>query len=67
MVSPRKLETGLRTISAGFASISLLGIEAFGFPTFGLLLYDLPLLMTEILHYLKDRKLRELWYTPYYG
>ena len=24
-------------------------------------------LMIEILHYLKDRKLLELWYQPYYG
>ena len=32
IVNPKKLETGLRTNSA------LLGIEAIGFPTFGLLL-----------------------------
>ena len=25
------------------------------------------LLMIQILHYLKDRKLWELWYIPYYG
>ena len=25
------------------------------------------LLMIEILHYLKDPKLREFWYVPYYG
>ena len=38
MVNPKKLETGLRTISAGIAYTLLLGIEAIRFPTFGLLL-----------------------------
>ena len=38
MVNPKKLETGLRTFSAGIAYTLLLGIEASGFPTFGLLL-----------------------------
>ena len=38
MVNPKKLETGLRTISAGIAYALLLGIDASGFPTFGLLL-----------------------------
>ena len=37
IVGPKKLETGLRTISAGIPYTS--GIEAVGFPTFGLLLY----------------------------
>ena len=38
MVSPKKLETGLRTNSAGIPYAILLRIEAIGFPTFGLLL-----------------------------
>ena len=38
IVSPKKLETGLRTISAGIPYILLLRMEAMGFPTFGLLL-----------------------------
>ena len=38
MVSPKKLETGLRTNSAGIPYTLLLRIEAIGFPTFGLLL-----------------------------
>ena len=38
-VTPKKLETGLRTISAGIPYTLLLRIEAIGFPTFGLLLY----------------------------
>ena len=37
-VNPKKLETGLRPNSAGIPYILLLGIEAIGFPTFGLLL-----------------------------
>ena len=36
--TPKKLETGLRTISAGIPYTLLYGIEAMGFPTFGLLL-----------------------------
>ena len=32
----------------------------------GLLRPHVLLLMVEILHYLKDPKLWELWYTPYY-
>ena len=39
IVNPKKLETGLRTNSAGILYILLLRIEAIGFPTFGLLLY----------------------------
>ena len=39
IVNPKKLETGLRTISAGIPYTLLLRIEAIGFPTFGLLLY----------------------------
>ena len=38
MLNPKKLETRLRTISAGIAYPLLFGIEAIGFPTFGLLL-----------------------------
>ena len=38
-VNPKKLETGLRTNSAGIPYTLLLRIEAVGFPTFGLLLY----------------------------
>ena len=38
IVNPKKLETGLRTISAGIPYTLLLRIEAIGFPTFGLLL-----------------------------
>ena len=34
------METGLRTISAGIPYTLLLGTEAIGFPTFGLLLYN---------------------------
>ena len=34
-VDPKKLETGLRTISAGIPYALLLRIEAIGFPTFG--------------------------------
>ena len=37
-VDPTKLETGLSTISAGIPYVLLLRIEAFGCPTFGLLL-----------------------------
>ena len=37
-VIPIKLETGLRTNSAGIPYTLLLRIEAIGFPTFGLLL-----------------------------
>ena len=36
--NPRKLETGLRSNSAGIPYTLLLRIEAIGFPTFGLLL-----------------------------
>ena len=36
MVNPQKLETGLRTLSAGIPYALLLRIEAIGFPTFGL-------------------------------
>ena len=39
MANPKKLETGLRTLNAGIVDALLLGIEAFGFPTLGLLLY----------------------------
>ena len=42
-VSPIKLETRLRQISAGIPYTLLLRIEAIGFPTFGLLLYLDPL------------------------
>ena len=38
IVNPKKLETGLRTNSAGIPYTLLLRIEAIGFPTFGLLL-----------------------------
>ena len=37
-VNPIKLETGLRPNSAGIPYTLLLGIEAIGFPTLGLLL-----------------------------
>ena len=37
IVNPKKLETGLRTNSAGMPYTLLSGIEAAGFPTFGLL------------------------------
>ena len=37
IVNPKKLETGLRTNSAGMPHTLLSGIEAAGFPTFGLL------------------------------
>ena len=37
---PKKLETGLRTISAGIPYTLLLRIEAIEFPTSGLLLYQ---------------------------
>ena len=39
-MSPIKLETGLRPNSAGIPYTLLLRIEALGFPTFGLLLYQ---------------------------
>ena len=38
IVNPTKLETGLRPNSAGISYTLPLGIEAIGFPTFGLLL-----------------------------
>ena len=38
-INPKKLETGIRTISAGIPYTLLLRIEAIRFPTFGLLLY----------------------------
>ena len=38
IVNPQKLETGLRTNSAGIPYTLLLRIEAIGFPTFRLLL-----------------------------
>ena len=38
IVSPKKLETGLRTTSAGIPFTLLFRIEAIGFPTFVLLL-----------------------------
>ena len=38
-VTPLKLETGLRPNSAGIPYTLLLGIEAIGLPTLGLLLY----------------------------
>ena len=38
-VNPIKLETGLRSNSAGIPHTLLLRIEAWGFPTFGRLLY----------------------------
>ena len=37
-VNPKKLETGLRTNSAGIPYTLLLRIDAIGFPTVGLLL-----------------------------
>ena len=37
MVNPKKLETGVQTISAGIPPM-LLGIEAIEFPTLGILL-----------------------------
>ena len=40
-VNPIKLETGLRSNSAGIPYALLLRIEAIGFPTFRLLLYKL--------------------------
>ena len=36
MANPKKLETGLKTNSAGIPYTLLLRIEAVGFPTFGL-------------------------------
>ena len=40
-VNPIKLETGLRPNSAGIPyTLLLLRVEAIGFPTFGLLLYE---------------------------
>ena len=39
MVNPKKSETGLRTIRAGIADTLLLGVEAIGLPTLGLLLW----------------------------
>ena len=44
-VNPIKLETGLRPNSAGIPYTLLLRIEAMGFPTFWLLLYDRPFLI----------------------
>ena len=41
MVNPKKLETGIRTISAGIPYTLLFRIEAKRFPTFGPLLYTL--------------------------
>ena len=38
IINPKKLETGLRTNSAGIPYTLLLRIEAAGFPTLGLLL-----------------------------
>ena len=43
LVNPKKLETGLRTLSAGIPYTLLLRTVAIGFPTFGLLLYLLCL------------------------
>ena len=37
MLNPKKLETGVRTISAGISYTLLLRFEAIGFPNFGLL------------------------------
>ena len=37
IINPKKLETGLRTISAGIPSTLVFRIEAIEFPTFGLL------------------------------
>ena len=39
IVNPKKLETVLRTNSAGIPYSLLFRIEAIGFPTFGILLY----------------------------
>ena len=39
IANPKKLETGLRTSSAGIPYTLRLRIEAIGFPTFGLVLY----------------------------
>ena len=39
-VNPKKLETGLRSNSAGIPYTLLFRIEAIGFPSFGLLLYE---------------------------
>ena len=50
MVNPKKLTTGLRTTSAGIAYTLLLGIEASGFPTFGLLLYKIVIAHRSTLH-----------------
>ena len=42
IANPKSLETGLRTITAGIPyTFLLLGIEAIGFPPFGLLLCTL--------------------------
>ena len=38
LVNPKRLETGLRPNNAGIPSTLVLGIEASGFPTLGLLL-----------------------------
>ena len=47
-VSPKKLEAGLRTISAGIPSTLLLRIEAIRFPSFGLLLQTLNFLCFRV-------------------
>ena len=41
VTSPKKLETGLRTVSDGIPCALLFRTEAIGFPTFGLLPYFL--------------------------
>ena len=40
IVNLKKLETGLRTMSAGITYTLPFRIEAIGFPTFGLVLYE---------------------------
>ena len=49
IVHPKKLETGLRTISAGSPYVLLFRIEASGFPTDGLLLYPTAKRLISIL------------------
>ena len=48
IVSPKKLETGFRTNSAGIPYTLLLRIQAIGFPTVGLLLYTFCLTLRTL-------------------
>ena len=42
-------------------------IHNWGQSQLGVKQIEMVLLMIKILHYLKDPKLWELWYIPYYG